>query len=226
MGEGRKEKVLVVEEDASTARLIRLILDGVDYVVHLEADSRAALAAAEDLSPGVVVFDLALSDIRGENFVAALQRVTKAPVIVLSAGAPAPVIVECLSAGAFDVMFKPFDPDDLSQNVGLALASRAHTATSAAEYGRVSLEPASRIARINGRDIPLSLTEWRLIELLLSRKGETVLYQEILTRVWGPLQRDNLEMVRAWVARLTKKIGVRDFHGVGYSLNLPHSKPE
>ena len=65
---------------------------------------------------------------------------------------------------------------------------------------------------------PLSFTEWRFLEALASRAGQTVLYQEIMRHAYGPGYREYPRFAQAWAARLSKKVGLSEFLGLGYAL--------
>jgi DNA-binding response OmpR family regulator len=171
-----------------------------------------------------VVLDLTLPKLSGTDTLAGLQKTTKAPVVILTAVSDEDPVVESLRLGAFDIAMKPFEPDDLEATVKLAAGITPDRATSipSHEGGNYTIDFAAHQMTRNELKVPLSLSEWRFLELLAARPGETILYQEILTRLWGPRFRTWVKFLDLWAARLQKKVGIAEFHGVGYSLDPDH----
>jgi DNA-binding response OmpR family regulator len=168
-----------------------------------------------------VLLDLTLPGISGKDTLAALSKPGGPRVVVLTGVDSADALVECLNMGAFDIALKPFDPDDLEYCVKLALGDEVERESSQAPVhaGPVTLDfQACRLDNRFGRAPQLSLSEWRLLEVLAAHAGQAVLYQELLGRVWGPSFRSHLPFLDAWMARLQKKVGLSEFHGVGYAL--------
>ena len=85
-----------------------------------------------------------------------------------------------------------------------------------------------------GQLVQLSRTEWLLLQHLASNAGKVVLHTELLTKVWGPEYRDDLQYLRVWVSRVRRKLGaapgepgrIRTFQGIGYLLDVDTSKKE
>jgi DNA-binding response OmpR family regulator len=214
---GAKRHVLLIEDDAPTGRFVSLVL-AARFRVTTCRDGEAALAVLRVDSVDVVLIDIALPSVAAPQL-SALSDV-RVPVIVLTDMNDEAALVECLRAGAFDIALKPIAPEDLEACVALAAG---------VELARVSDQPAlksnmldidfaaMRAARA-GAHQPLSLSEWRFLEALASRLGQTVLYQEIMRHVHGPAYREFPRLAQAWAARLNKKIGVAEFLGLGYAL--------
>jgi two-component system KDP operon response regulator KdpE len=213
---------LVIEDDVGLARLVTLILTGAGFRVSLKPDADAGVAATKDDPPDVILLDLALPDLSCGEPLANCQTNYQAPVIVITGAHNQDWLVDCLRMGAFDLALKPFDPEDLEDCVRLAVGADFECPTTVPALRRDDLEidfASYRFMR-GGQRLRLSLTEWRLLEMLATRPGEVVLDQELLRRVWGPHFRSHLAFLQAWMSRLQKKVGLAEFHGVGYSLEL------
>jgi DNA-binding response OmpR family regulator len=217
-------QVLVIEDDPAIARLVKLVLSSSGFSVTITTDGESGISAAREQQRAVVLLDMTLPGIPGREVLNTLVRECSAPVIVLTAAHSPELLLECMQAGAFDVTLKPFDPDDLEACVKLAVREEfSHTSTlPVVRAGRIQLDFSTYCLsnRFDGREaMPLlSFSEWRLLEILAAHPGQTVLYQELLGRVWGPSFRPHLKLLEAWMERLRKKVGLSEFHGIGYAL--------
>jgi two-component system KDP operon response regulator KdpE len=214
---GAKRHVLLIEDDAPTGRFVSLVL-AARFRVTTCRDGEAALAVLREDPVDVVLIDIALPSVAAAQL-SVLSEV-RIPVIVLTDMNDEAALVECLQAGAFDLALKPISPEDLETSVALAAG---------VEVGGVSGQPAlkSNLLDIDFAALQatkagvrqlLSLSEWRFLEALASRLGQTVLYQEIMRQVHGPGYREYPRLAQAWAARLSKKVGVAEFLGLGYAL--------
>ena len=131
-----------------------------------------------------------------------------------------------LELGADDYIAKPFSPDELSARVRAVL--RRAVGGSAAENivhsGNVEVDLNRRLVKRDGELVSLTRTEWMLLQHLASFPGKVMLNSELLSKVWGPEYRDDLQYLRVWVSRLRKKLEdepssprlIKTFQGIGY----------
>ena len=211
--------VLLVEDDAPIGRLVSLVLTGAQYRVTVCLSGETALMTLQEEPVDVLLLDIpvpAVADAR----LGLLREVGKTPVIVMTDLDDETVLVDCLRAGAFDILLKPFVPEQLETAVGLAAGLDVNGISDlpALTSNVLDIDFASLRAARSGVRQPLSLSEWRFLEALARRLGQTVLYQEILRHVHGPAFRDYPRLGQAWAARLGKKISLAEFHGLGYAL--------
>jgi DNA-binding response OmpR family regulator len=217
-GDGEGDTVLLFEDDQAMARLIPITLrsDGIAVDV-LTTDDAGALAHREPRD--VVVIDLPFEYRSGLNVLTAARNAWDRPCVVITEPRPEDELVECLRAGAFDLLFKPFTPDDLAYCVRLALGRpTAPDPGPSMRVARMQIDLASRRLTRDGNPETMSLSEWRLLDALAGRLGSPVLYQELISRAWGPEYRSALRFLDAWMARLKRHVAVEEFHGVGYVL--------
>jgi len=212
------DTVLLFEDDEAMARLIPIMLRSDGIAVHvLSTDDVAALADREP--PDLTLIDLPFDYRAGLDVLAAAGRAWDRPVILISEPRPQQEMVECLTAGAFDLLLKPFAPEDLEHCVQLALGRPTvpHPGPSM-RVARMQVDLARRRLARDGNPEIMSLSEWRLLDALAGRLGTPVLYQELISRAWGPEYRNALPYLDAWMARLKRHVAVEEFHGVGYVL--------
>ena len=209
--------VLLIEDDAPTARFVSLVLAGKQFRVTTCRDGEEARATLREDPADVLLIDIALSSAAAQL---SLVRALRVPVVVLTDIDDEAVLVECLQAGVFDIAIKPIAPEDLEACVALAAGAEVTRPSGlpALKNNVLELDFAELRATRAGIRQPLSLSEWRFLEALASRAGQTVLYQEIMRHTYGPGYREYPRLAQAWAARLNKKVGLAEFLGLGYAL--------
>ena len=156
------------------------------------------------------------------------ERVNVPIIMVTGRGGDADKITG-LELGADDYLAKPFNPNELTARVQ-AVLRRTHGATpegATVTAGEVEIDLVKRMALRSGEQVKLSRTEWLLLQTLAANAGRVVLHNELLSKVWGPEYRDELEYLRVWVSRLRKKLEqdpseptvIKTFQGIGYLLD-------
>jgi two-component system KDP operon response regulator KdpE len=203
-------RVLVVDDDQQILRALRINLTAHGYHVLLAPDGNAALRAAADGHPDVVVLDLGLPDIDGVEVIEGLRGWTTVPIIVLSARTSGAETVRALDAGADDYVTKPF---------GMAeLLARLRAAVRRAAVSSVDGEPvidagdftvdlrAKRVVLADGTQVHLTPTEWGVLELLVRHRGKLVGQRELLRAVWGPNYGSETNYLRVYLAQLRRKL--------------------
>jgi two-component system KDP operon response regulator KdpE len=164
-------------------------------------------------------------------------------VILLTAkGAPADK-AKGLDLGADDYLAKPFRLDELAARVRAVLRRSlgASTGSGVIRFDDIEIDLERRLVTRDGALVELSRTEWLLLQHLAANAGKVVLHTELLTKVWGPEYRDDLQYLRVWVSRVRRKLGskpgepgrIKTFQGIGYLLDVdpgraderPHARP-
>ena len=235
MRDGRP--ILVVDDDAKIVSLVRTYLEREGFEVIEARDGRAALAAIERHQPLLIVLDLMLPQIDGLSVLRAVRRQSEVPIVVLSARGTAADRIEGLAAGADDYVPKPFSPAELVLRVQRVLARTSGPAAVAgdAEAARAGREPLRlgdlvldrerHEATIDGRAVPLTTAEFRLLTALLAADGRVLSRDQLLDALHGLGERDVLDRaIDAHVRRLRDKLGdsaeepryVATVRGVGY----------
>jgi two-component system, OmpR family, KDP operon response regulator KdpE len=200
-------RVLVIDDEGSILRALRINLTARKYEVLTAADGASGLAAMVRARPDVLILDLGLPDMDGADVIKGIRGQTSTPIIVLSAAGQESTKAAALDAGADDYITKPFGMDELLARLRAAVR-RASPAPDepvvATEDFTVDLA-AKRVTR-DGRDVRLTPTEWGLLEVLVRNRGQLVTQRQLLQGVWGEEYQTEGNYLRAYVARLRRKL--------------------
>jgi DNA-binding response OmpR family regulator len=222
--------ILVVDDDAKIVSLVRTYLEREGFEVVEARDGRSALALIARHDPLLVVLDLMLPEIDGMSVLRAVRRQTEVPVVILSARGTVQDRIQGLAAGADDYVPKPFSPAELVLRVRRVLA-RAATGTEPGaareplRLGDLSVDRERHEATIDGRAVPLTTAEFRLLTALLEADGRVLSREQLLDALHGLGESDVLDRaIDAHVRRLRDKLGdsaeqpryVATVRGVGY----------
>ena len=205
------ERVLVVDDDETIRRTLRINLRARGYEVEVVGSGRDALSTLEDAPPDLVILDLGLPDLDGVEVLRVLRRTSRVPVVVLSARHQSDDKVEALDEGADDYVTKPFGMDELMARVrsalrrgggdGEALAAIAPVVTEA-----FALDFGTLTATHRGDAVHLTPTEWRLIGELAKHRGRVVTQADLLRAVWGPGYGRESNYLRVYGNQLRRKL--------------------
>ncbi len=220
----------MVDDERKLRALIRVYLERDGYTV-VEADTgQAALAMTARALPDLVILDLGLPDLPGEEVLRLLRR-DEVPVVVLTARATEPDRVAGLRAGADDYLVKPFSPRELVARVAAVLRrSNSAAVPTAASYGdgALSIDSERREVTVGGKEVALTRSEFDLLAVLASRPGRVWSRSELLGRLLGNGFEGYERTVDAHVKNLRRKLDddpkdsvfVLTVTGVGYKLGV------
>ncbi len=195
-----------------------------------------ALAKAEEYRPDIVLLDIVMPDLDGIEVMRQLRERRSVPVILLTAKGSTADKAKGLDLGADDYVAKPFHPDELAARVRAVLRRSSGAAPGAGviRFDNVEIDLERRMVTRDGDLVQLSRTEWLLLQHLAANAGKVVLHTELLTKVWGPEYRDDLQYLRVWVSRVRRKLGakpgepgrIKTFQGIGYLLDVDAAAAE
>jgi DNA-binding response OmpR family regulator len=219
--------VLVVEDDAAIADVIRMNLANAGYGVQIEHDGLGGLDAVRRLRPAAIILDVGLPGIDGVEVCRRLRAEHDwTPVLFVTARDDEIDRVVGLELGADDYVTKPFSPRELVARVGSVLrrSQGVADASAALEVGRVRLEPEHRRVFVDGAEVSLTATEFDLLAFLMRRPGRVFSREQLISDVWGYAALDSNRTVDVHIAQLRAKLGpaspIRTVRGVGYSVEL------
>ncbi len=204
-----KTRVLVVDDEPQILRALRINLSVRGYEVTIAATGAAALDAAAEHRPDVVILDLGLPDMSGIDVLAGLRGWLTAPVIVLSARTDSSDKVEALDAGADDYVTKPFGMDEFLARLRAAVrrgAAASETDEPVIETSTFTVDLAMKKVTRDGLEIHLTPTEWGMLEMLVRNRGKLVGREELLREVWGPAYAKETHYLRVYLAQLRRKL--------------------
>jgi two-component system KDP operon response regulator KdpE len=222
--------VLVIEDEPAIRRFLRTSLDAEGFeVIGAEGGARG-LASAAKAKPECVILDLGLPDMDGVEIIRRLREWTATPVIVLSARSLESEKVAALDAGADDYVMKPFGVRELLARLRVALrhAELLKNGLPSALYesGDLKVDLGARRVTLNGREIHLTPTEYRLLATLVKHAGKILTQRFLLKEVWGPAYVERPHYLRVYMANLRQKLELDPTRpvrlltemGVGYRL--------
>jgi DNA-binding response OmpR family regulator len=220
-----KKRILVVEDDAALARILRDNLTYCGFEVTSVSDGDGALAAARASSPDLVVLDIMLPGTSGFDLCGVLSQSGRTPLIILTARSQKADKLRGLNLGADDYITKPFDLEEFLARVQ-AVLRRARPAIERLTLGPVTIDFRSQQATRSGRPLHLTHREFELLQYLAERQERVVHRNELLREVWGYLDVPSTRSVDHAIARLRKKIEtdahhprfIHTVHGDGYCL--------
>jgi two-component system KDP operon response regulator KdpE len=201
--------VLVVDDEDSILRTLRISLTARDYGVHTAADGTTGLRDALSIRPDVVILDLGLPDMDGADVIRGIRQELQTPIIVLSAREREADKVAALDAGADDFVTKPFGMDELLARLRAA-TRRASQQTPAQQvvatpHFTVDLT-ATRVTAADGAEIRLTPTEWGVLAVLVRNRGRLVTSRRLLAEIWGQQYHTETHYLRVYVAQLRRKL--------------------
>ena len=203
-------RVLVVDDDPQILRALRINLTAHGYDVALADSGAAALRAAADTTPDVVVLDLGLPDLDGTEVVEGLRGWSTVPIVVLSARTDSGEKVRALDAGADDYVTKPFGMAELLARLRAAVrraaVSQAPDGQAVVDTAAFRVDLAAKQVLREGRPVHLTPTEWGILEMLARHPGRLVAQRDILREVWGPGYATETNYLRVYLAQLRRKL--------------------
>jgi len=217
-------RVLVIEDDDYTARLLKLQLEHRDLKVRCEYDGPSGLKAAMQFDPDVIVLDIMLPGLDGVGVLKELRRRgSQVPVIMLTARDTPLDKVYSLDTGADDYLTKPFSMEELLARIRALL--RRVGGDEVLRVDDLEVNTATREVKRGKRRLDLTLREYELLEFMARNPRRVLSRDLLLSQVWGQVSGVETNVVDVYVAYLRKKLEapgepklIRTVRGVGYAL--------
>jgi two-component system phosphate regulon response regulator PhoB len=223
-----RQVLYVVEDEPDIAEVLRFNLERAGYAVEVFARGDAALEAIRRRPPELLVLDLMLPGIDGLELTRLLKRdpaTARVPLVMLTARGEELDRIVGLELGADDYIPKPFSPREVVLRIRAVLRRRAGGGEPGEQLraGRIRLDREAHRVDIDGREVRLTATEFRLLERLLERQGRVQTRARLLSDVWGYSDDVDSRTVDTHVRRLRRKLGreadrIETVTGVGYRL--------
>ena len=203
-------RILLIEDDASIRRFVRLALEDEGWQVFEAETAKRGLIEAASRQPDAVVLDLGLPDADGKTVISELRSWSQLPILVLSARDHEDEKVAALDVGADDYLSKPFGVPELLARLRVMLRRRqqapSQQPSSEVQFGNVHVNLATH--EVRKRDAPVHLTpiEFRLLAALIAGQGRVLTHRQLLLQVWGPEYLDRPHYLRVHMANLRQKV--------------------
>jgi DNA-binding response OmpR family regulator len=229
----RQFRVLIVDDEERILNFLRPKLKVAGYDVLTAQNGAEALEYVRLQQLDLVVLDLVMPQMDGLETLKRLRAFSALPVIVLSARDSDIDKIKGLQLGADDYLAKPFNPDELVARIEAVRRRfqpddkrKTHEPIS---LGDLKIDFQRRLVFVRGEETYLTRIEWLLLSELAQNVGRFMTYDRLLTRIWGPEYRDDVQLLRTWVSRLRHKVErdpqnpelIRTMPKSGYILERP-----
>jgi len=228
-------RILLVEDDSSTAKSIEMMLKSEGYVVDLADMGEDGLEIGKLYDYDIIVLDLMLPDIDGYEVLRRLRQARiKTPTLILSGLSELDAKVKGLGVGADDYMTKPFHKRELIARIqAIVRRSKGHS-DSIVRTGRLVVNLDTRTVEVNAQPLHLTGKEYGILELLSLRKGMTLTKEMFLNHLYGGMDEPELKIIDVFVCKLRKKLTlatggenyIETVWGRGYVLRDPPSESD
>ncbi|ELS28458.1 response regulator [Metapseudomonas furukawaii] len=220
--------ILVIDDEAQIRKFLRISLSAQGYRVLEGANGREGLEQAALARPDLVVLDLGLPDMDGQQVLQELREWSQVPVLVLSVRASEGEKVLALDRGANDYVTKPFGIQEFLARVRVLLrqAGPGEQQEASIASGPLRLDFAYRRVTLDGEEVALTRKEYAVLAQLARHLGRVVTQQQLLKDIWGPTHVEDTHYLRVVVGHLRQKLGddpanprfIVTEAGVGYRL--------
>ena len=226
-----KYKILVVEDDRNILSMIQTVLDTNGYQVLTAQRCQQGILMLSSHVPDLVVLDLGLPDMDGEEFIRITRRNSMIPIIVLSARTDERDKVSALDLGANDYITKPFGTAELLARIRASLRInrmnlQAATPGSVFVLEDLVIDYDRRQVTIREVNIHVTQTEFNILSLLSQHRGKVMTYSAIIRSIWGTMDDGSVKKLQVNMANIRKKLGCKPGEnryiinelGVGYRM--------
>jgi len=206
----KRFRILVVDDEERILNFLSTKLKASGYEVLTAPNGVKGLEQVQAQEPDMVVLDLLMPKMDGLEMLKQLRTFSPVPVIILTAKGADTDRIKGLQLGADDYLPKPFNPDELVARIE-AIRRRLEPderrkIAEVLQIGAITVDFRKHNVLVNGEEKYLTRTEWLLLSQLVNNTGRLMLYEELLTRVWGPEYRDDVQILRTWISRLRSKL--------------------
>jgi DNA-binding response OmpR family regulator len=223
--------ILVADDDSKVLNMIRRVLESEKYQVITASSGESALAALKNQTVDMVILDIIMPDIDGYAVCRTVRQHSNVPIIMLTAMGRDEDKVKGLDAGADDFVTKPFSTAVLLARIRAVLRRSNDTlptpSRSTFNNGRLEIDFANRWVSVDGREVRLTPTEFRLIHELALNIGNVLTHTQLLQQVWGTEYQNETEYLHVFVRGLRTKLGLKrqgsgsieSISSIGYRFN-------
>jgi two-component system KDP operon response regulator KdpE len=230
------EKILTVDDEPRVVRLVTEVLGAMGYEVIATTRGEPVIEMVALEQPDLVLLDIRLpGELDGYEICRRIREFSDVAVIMLTAKAQESDILSGFDAGADDYLTKPFSAKELLARVQAVLRRTQRPeerTTMTFTCGELEIHFARRTVEMGGEEVSLTRTEYALLRQLALNANCVMLHQDLLTKVWGPEYRDDVDYLRAYIRYLRRKLEpdpanpqyIVTSPGVGYMLTCPEGE--
>lgn len=230
------EKILAVDDEPRVIRLVTEVLGAMGYQVIAATRGKPAIEIVALEQPALVLLDIRMpGELDGYEVCRRIREFSDVGVIMLTAKAQENDVLCGFDAGADDYLTKPFSAKELVARVQAVLRRTQRPeerTTTTLTCGELEINFARRAVSMQGQEVSLTRTEYALLRQLALSPNCVMLHEDLLTKVWGPEYRDDVDYLRAYIRYLRRKLEpdpsqpryILTSQGVGYMLTCPEGK--
>lgn len=227
-------RILLVEDDISTAKSIELALAAEGIVCDIAATGEEGVDFAKMYDYDIIILDMMLPDIDGFEVLRKFRRNNiKTPVMILSGLTGSDSKVKGLGIGADDYVTKPFNRGELIARIQAIVRRSKGNSSSKLKVGDITLNMETREVEIAGKNLSLTSKEYSILELLMLRKGTPIKKETFLSHLYGGIDEPEIKIIDVFVCKLRKKLEdisggdsyIETLWGRGYTIKDPN-EPE
>ncbi|MBI1327350.1 MAG: response regulator [Alphaproteobacteria bacterium] len=224
-------RVLLVEDDRSTAKSIELMLKSEGYIVDTADLGEDGLDLGKVYEYDIIILDLMLPDMDGNEVLKKLRASKiQTPILILSGLTELDSKLKSLGFGADDYLTKPFDKRELIARIQAIVRRSQGHAQSQIHVGEVAVNLDSRTVEVRGKPLHLTGKEYGILEILALRKGTTLTKEAFLNHLYGGMDEPEVKIIDVFICKLRKKIEqatggdnyIETVWGRGYVLRDPN----
>lgn len=215
--------ILIVEDDNDINHLLAEILTRAGYLVQQAFSGTEGRLLFAQQSPSLLLLDLMLPGMTGEELIAHIRQSSEVPIIVLSAKETGPDKVQALRLGADDYVTKPFDEEELLARIqaNLRRSGAATRAGRVLQFRDITLDEETRQVQVAGRDVSLTAREFDILQLLMSAPKRVFTKANLYTRIWNDAFLGDDNTVNVHISNLRAKLKgdyIQTVWGIGFRL--------
>lgn len=222
-------KILIIDDEAAIRRMLKVSLKSQGYAIVEASSGKEGIEQSAMSHPELIILDLGLPDIDGLKVLKSIREWSQVPIIILTVRDSEIDKVSLLDAGANDYVTKPFSVPELLARVRVALRlSQIAENEAIFKGGSLEIDFAAHIVKLNGEEIKLTDTEYRLLCLLAKNAGKLLTQRQLLKEIWGISAIEHTHYLRIYIAQLRHKLEkdpsrpkmIVTEPGVGYRMNI------
>jgi DNA-binding response OmpR family regulator len=229
----KRFRILVVDDEERIVNFLRSKLKASGYEVLTASNGLEGLEQAQAQEPDLIVLDLLMPEMNGLDMLKELRSYSAVPVVILTAKDADTDRIKGLQLGADDYLPKPFNPDELVARIEAIRRrlepSERRKIPEVFNLGRLTIDFKKHQVLVGDEEKYLTRIEWLLLSQMVNNAGRLMLYNDLLTKVWGPEYRDDLQILRTCISRLRSKLEndpndpklIRTVSKTGYIIDQP-----
>lgn len=222
-------KILLVDDEPEIRKMLNIFLSVEDCEVVEAEDGKSALHQVVAANPDLVVLDLGLPDIDGQDIIERIRKFSNVPIVILTARSEDRQVVIALNAGADDYVVKPFRADVLLARIQANIRKVASgIEPEFLTNGPLKMDLSRHETFINGERVNFTPKEFELLKTFIANRGKMLTHKQILREVWGPHHVDDTQYLRVYIGQLREKLetlpglgqAITSTSGIGYRMEL------